>query len=304
MLSLLEILKTEYSAEMPKVPYKLPKINHGGEDYDLSKRWYVYYSYVDPKTRKMERQPPIYMNVNRDYSMAKERLARLKSIKNNLAELLKKGYSPYPDTETKESSTIKSALEWAYEMKIATLSETSVPDYRSKKNQFIKYLEKHGFDILPSDQFPKKYLQDYLNEIILKNSGKTHNNHKVVLSSLFDVLKKNELISNNFVTDIDNQSHKPEKNKSYLNKQLDELFEEISKDKKLLLFIQFVSYNFLRPIEVTRLKYEDLKINEPVPYLEVKTKNKPLKTKIIPNVMLLLLKEIQFGIPWRSGFQN
>lgn len=204
----------------------------------ISQRWYVYYSYVDPETGKMKRQPPIYMDVNRDFQTVTERLTRLKAIKKNLAELLKKGYSPYPDTDLKERSTIKSALEWAYEMKVATLSETSIPDYRSKKNQFIKYLEKNGYDIIPSDQFPKKYLQDYLNDIILKNSGKTHNNQKVVLSSLFEVLKKNDLIGGNFVRDIDNQNHKPEKNKSYSTTQIDDLFKEISKDDKLLLSIR------------------------------------------------------------------
>lgn len=308
MLSILETLKTEYKTEynirMPKVPYVLPQIYHGGNDYDLSQRWYVYYSYIDPKTGKMKRQPPIYMEVNRDCKTVKDRLDRLNSIKKNLTELLKKGYSPYPPEEEKEKSTIKNALEWAYEMKIATLAETSIPDYRSKKNKFIKYLEEHGLDILPSDKFPKEHLQAYLNEIILKNSGKTHNNHKVVLSSLFEVLKSNELISDNFVKDIGNQNHTPEKNKSYSNTQLNDLFKEISKDNQLLLFIQFVSYNFLRPIEVVRLKYEDLKIDESVPYLEVKTKNKPLKTKIIPNVMLSLLKEIKFGNPGDLVFKT
>lgn len=41
MLSLLEILKTEYSneysIEMLNVTYKSPKIYHGGDDYDFSK---------------------------------------------------------------------------------------------------------------------------------------------------------------------------------------------------------------------------------------------------------------------------
>lgn len=103
---------------------------------------------------------------------------------------------------------------------------------------------------------------NYLNEIILKNSGKTHNNHKVVLSSLFDVLKRNEMIKDNFIKEIGDQSSTPKKNKSYSSDQLETLFEEISKDENLLLFIQFVSYNFLRPIEVVRLKSDDLKINE------------------------------------------
>ena len=301
MSSLLETLISEYSNEyntdMSVVPYKLPKIYHGGKDFDLSQRWYVYYSYLNPITGKMQRQNPIYMNVNRDYNTVADRMKRLKLISKNLTELLKNGYSPYSDSEVKEKYTIKEAIEWAYELKAATLSDTSIPDYRSKKNQFVKYLEKHGLDVYRSDEFSKKYVQNYMNEIILKNSGKTHNNHKVVLSSFFEILKKNDLISENFIKDIDNQVSKPEKNKSYSKAQLDELFNEVSKDERLFLFVQFISYNILRPIEVARLKFEDLKIHDNPPFLQVKTKNKPLKTKLIPSIMLNSLQNLKFGNP-------
>ena len=36
--------------------YTKPKIYHGGNDFDLSKRWYVYYSYLNPKTGEMVQQ--------------------------------------------------------------------------------------------------------------------------------------------------------------------------------------------------------------------------------------------------------
>lgn len=301
MLSLLEILKTEYSNEysivMPNIPYKLPKIYHGGKDYDLSQRWYVYYSYINPNTGKMQRQPPIYMNVNRDYTTVKERLSRLNAISKNLAELLKKGYSPFPSEDLKERSTIKSSLEWAIKMKKSTLSETSIPDYESRTNQFINYLEKNGYDVIPADEFPKKYVLDYLNSILLKLSAKTHNNHKVVISSLFDVLKKNEMIPHNYLREIDNQKTDSKRHKSYSASQLEKLFEEIAKDQQMLLFIQFVSYNFLRPIEVVRLKFDDLKLNDAPPYLQVKAKNKALKTKIIPDILLQFLKTLKFRDP-------
>ena len=43
---------------------------------DLSKRWYVYYSYRNPKTGKMERQNPIYKDINR-YKTKYERMENL-----------------------------------------------------------------------------------------------------------------------------------------------------------------------------------------------------------------------------------
>ena len=42
----------------------------------------------------------------------------------------------------------------------------------------------------------------------------------------------------------------------YYNKRIYEFLAE--NDPNLLLFIKFVSYNFLRPIEVCRLKVEDI----------------------------------------------
>ncbi|MBD3904497.1 tyrosine-type recombinase/integrase [Chryseobacterium sp. Ch-15] len=299
MSTLLETLLSEYSNEynfdMSVVQYKLPKIYHGGKDFDLSQRWYVYYSYLNPSTGKMQRQNPIYMNVNRDYNTVVDRMKRLKSISKNLTELLKNGYSPYSDSEIKEKYNIKEAIEFAYEIKASTLAQTTIPEYKSRKNKFIKFLESNSYDVISADEFPKKYLLNYMNDIIKNNSGKTHNNHKVVLSSLFEILKSNEIIKNNFLTDINNQISNPKKNKSYSNKQLEILFDEISKDEKILLFIQFVSYNFLRPIEVVRLKFEDLKIDEKPAYLQVKAKNKPLKTKLIPSILLKELQTLQYS---------
>ena len=46
--------ETAYSFEMNK-KYTKPRIFHGGKNFDLKKRWYVYYSFLDPETGKMKR---------------------------------------------------------------------------------------------------------------------------------------------------------------------------------------------------------------------------------------------------------
>lgn len=66
MAKILDILKTEYATAydfniMKK--YSEPKIYNANGD--LSKRWYVYYSFRNPKTGKLTRQTPIYAEVNR-----------------------------------------------------------------------------------------------------------------------------------------------------------------------------------------------------------------------------------------------
>ena len=55
-------------------------------------------------------------------------------------------------------------------------------------------------------------------------------------------------------------------------------------DPILLLFIKFVCYNFLRPIEVCRLKVKDIDVKDKKVYL--KAKNKAVKIKIIPDILI------------------
>jgi hypothetical protein len=72
-----EILQNEYAREYTlkgKKDYSEPKIYDAGGD--LTKRWYVYYSYRDPETGKLKRRPPIYKGANR-YKTKGERMEGL-----------------------------------------------------------------------------------------------------------------------------------------------------------------------------------------------------------------------------------
>jgi integrase len=302
MLSLTQILKTEYDFEyktgMIERQYILPKIYHGGKDFDLSKRWYVYYSYRHPDTGLMVRQPAIYMNVNRDFSTAEERLSRLKLIQKNLKDLLKKGFSPYPSKDQQESCTIKSALDWAFNLKQATLSDSARTDYSSRVKKLQAFLARKGYDVIDVKDFPKKYIFEYFNELIVSGSAKSFNNHKSALSSIFTVLKDNEMIPENYISSVKNTKAQPKKNKTFSDELLNTLLENIQQnDPQLLLFINFISYNVLRPVEVVRLKWNDLKLNQNPSYLEVKAKNKPLKVKIIPSFFADQLRSVESKEP-------
>lgn len=159
-------------------------------------------------------------------------------------------------------------------------------------------MAKKGYDIIEVSDFPKKYIFEYFNELLVSGSAKSYNNHKSVLSSIFNVLKDNEMISENYISSVKNAKAKPKKNKSYSDEQLSILMENIQRnDPKLALFINFVSYNILRPVEVVRLKWNDLKLNENPAYLEVKAKNKYLKVKIIPGFFAEQLRKIESKNP-------
>src|SRR5690606_18788581 len=77
-----------------KKNFSSPKIYSANGD--LSKRWYVYFSYRDPSTGKLKRQTPIYANANK-FKTKEDRLSILVTYRKSLLKLLKKGYSPYAD---------------------------------------------------------------------------------------------------------------------------------------------------------------------------------------------------------------
>lgn len=63
---------------------------------DLSKRWYVYFSYRHPKTGKLKRVKNIYGKANR-FKSKEERYAVLNLYKKRLIKLLEDGFNPFKD---------------------------------------------------------------------------------------------------------------------------------------------------------------------------------------------------------------
>ncbi|MDT0552089.1 tyrosine-type recombinase/integrase [Urechidicola vernalis] len=322
-------------------PFSEPKIYTGGVDISmwsklsneqkttaLSKEWYLYYSYRNPTTGKLKRQPNIKAGVNR-YKTKRERLSFLKVMKESLLELLKAGFNPYnhdPELERKffgslesvelnstnvvnsskktnikeveinptteiESISVMKALKLGLETKKRTLSSSTYGRYASRVNQFEKWLENEGLIEESIESVSKKTIIKYLNKVLETTSARNRNNVRGVLSSLFNTLEDNEIIEENFVRKINVLQAKASRNKTYTPQQQKEIYEYMEQhDSILLLFVQFVSYNFLRPIEVCRLRIEDIDVVDKKLY--VRAKNKMVKIKIIPEILIECLPDL------------
>lgn len=256
---------------------------------DITKRWYVYFSYLNPKTNKMERQTPLYYGINNLKDVA-ERRAAAKQLRDMVENVLKNGHSPYEEEYTEEKViTIEKAIELGLENAKATMKETSFKDHKYRILNFQKWLYENGFKDRVLSVITKRTVLNFLNSVLQRTSPKNRNNFRASLSILFSFLEENEYITDNFVSKIPVLKAKPERNKTYTQVQEEELFKYLeTHDKQLLLMIKFVSYNFLRPIEVCRLQIKDINFEER--QLVVDAKNQLQKTKIIPE---LLFKEIE-----------
>jgi len=318
-----------------KLNFSEPKIFTGGvaisqwstlskteQESALQKDWYIYYSFRNPITGKLERQPNIKAGANK-FKTKKERLEILKSLQRNLQILLERGFNPYADnTEKKEqlyskettaipfantnhktiandlqdklsvqepvktnSITIKESFELALKIKKSVLSKTSYPNFKSNTTRFEKWLFANNFVNKTIETITKKTVIEYLNDVLQNTSPRTRNNARIDISSLFQVLEDNDIIPENFIKKINVLKATPERNKTYTSTLQNDIYSYMEEhDKTLLLFVKFISYNYLRPIEVCRLRIEDIDLVDRKLY--VKAKNSPVKTKIIPEILI------------------
>ncbi|WP_338733474.1 tyrosine-type recombinase/integrase [Mangrovimonas cancribranchiae] len=317
-----------------KPQFSTPKIYNAKGD--LSKRWYVYFSFRNPKTGKLERMKNIYGIAN-TYKKKEERFEVLSIYRKRLLILLKKGYNPFEDnkhlinkesqpeavntqnetssipkpiqqpitpviqkqdniaTSNTEQETTGTSLEKAFglslHLKKNVVSERTLKDYRAHADKFISWLKDERPNITTIDMVDKAVIMTYLNEVLSRSSARNCNNYRTNLSSLMQTMEDNDIIPANHVKKIKALKTKPERNKTYSHKTQQDIFDYLkTEDPILLLYIKFISYNFLRPIEVCRLKIKDINVKEGL--LQFKSKNNPLEVKRIPNILLKDLPDL------------
>ncbi len=291
----------------------------------ISKDWYIYYKFLDGTTGKLKRMPNIKGGCNR-FKTKRERIAILTKLRDALEYLLEKGLNPYLeadlsliDAEKPSSSesqkaiivpipnkpevtvisepikaepiepvlSIKEAFEYALKIKKKSLNETSYMNFAGRINRFKKALDENA----PITSLNRKQTNEYLNSILESTSARNRNNTRIDLSTLFEVFANDEIIPENFIKRINTLKTKPERNKTYTPDMQEKIYSYLEKnDPLLLLFIKFISYNFLRPVEVCRLKVGDLDIKDKKIY--VRAKNKLVKIKIIPEILIKDLPDL------------
>ncbi|WP_452223520.1 tyrosine-type recombinase/integrase [Lacinutrix chionoecetis] len=342
MLNFKQIVTFAYDCEYEnaydlkiKKNFSTPKIYNAKGD--LTKRWYVYFSFRNPETGKLKRMTPIYGDANA-YKTKEDRLQVLTQYRKTIIKLLNQGFSPFennieafenlkkpptipeiikeePKPETpilkvveekiveEPKMLVKEAFDFALNYKKKLVGVTTMRSYENRDDYFLRWLTKNYPELKTIDKLSKKLMLTFLNETLERTTARTRNNYRTELGAIFQVLEDNEIIESNFVKKINVLKSTPNRNKTYTDEQQQVIFEYLEKhDKVLLLFIKFISYNFLRPIEVCRLQIKDININTRT--VQFKAKNSPLKTKIIPEILWKELPDLTQFNPEDFLFTN
>ena len=186
---------------------------------------------------------------------------------------------------------LREAFDFGLKLKEKLINSTTKRNYENKIKLLLEWLSKKHPDIKTIQALDKKILTEFLNHVLDNTSPRNRNNYRTDLSSIMQVLEDNEIIGQNFIKKIPVLKSIPQRNKTYTDDQQEEIFSYLEeKDSLLLLFIKFISYNFLRPKEVCRLTVGDINLKEQI--VVFKAKSKPLKTKRIPSIILDELPDI------------
>lgn len=315
LLSLQKEYSKAYFLKKFTTPKIFPKIVTSGQHFSESdkeailekyKKWYVYYKYVNPETGVMEQQTPIYFKINRTYPDFDDRLKHIKLLRDAVEKLLKRGFSPYekkPEdqangqevtveksrTNKKSNSSVREkiitaerALDKGLEISQDEVEQTTYDSYRVRVNQLKEYLKKKKLLKTSIENIDKQVISDFLKTFKTNN----RNNVKNALSPIFTILSSENMIAVNFVKEIRNKKKvQQEPVRIYTKEEVDHLTKLLAlHDPKLLMYVKLVAYMFWRPIEIVRIHKDDIDFEGRV-IRYIKTKGKPFKTKIIPDIL-------------------
>lgn len=312
-----EKLKVVYQNTYPMKPWKglaiYPKVieQRAASDFSSAEkkhltrkgfRWYVYYRYLNPETDKFEKIISPTLHLNRIHSNFNERHKAFRRLLASVKEMLEGDHSPFDVTVIDgDIITMEKALEKSLDNKKSSVGIETYKSYEIRVNQLKEFLRKKK--VLKHDTYSFNYriLKDFFNKVAKDTSMANRNNSLAALKSIFTDMYKNEYIPENYLKRIDKEKTVNNRFKSYSQKQANDILKYLNEnDPVMSLFIKFIGYNFLRPVEVVRLKVGDLDLDNKLLTVFVKQGRK--KIKRIPDDIVEELIKYDLSKPDRLLF--
>lgn len=267
--------------------------NCGG---DVFKKWFVYFSYRNPETGKLER-----IKVSDgfgQYKTAEEKTTYAQKLIASINLKLKNGWNPFAkehmlyrlveDEAIYNSTLLTFHLQTALDGCKPDLRKKSYQSYQSYLNGFKVWLESEKLSIISIQEFNKgqaRQLVDYL-IIVRKLARKTRNAYLITMKMLFQKVVDEDIIITNPFVKIKRVSHSSVPVRHFDDYQKQVLKEHISiNNPQLWLLIEFMFFCFLRPNELRRIKTRDIHGGKILVKGEI-AKNKKTEYVLIPKPLL------------------
>ena len=275
--------------------YKLAKLYDA--DNDLSRQWFVYFYFKHPENGKFVRFRKWISNRIRTKSGRRDVAhAIIKSF--NIK--LQRGWSPFAEEETRLTS-IEQAFNHAINIKSASIGKRAVQTYRSISGKFIMYLQKNKLNNVSIGDISHKIIQDFFDQSIIKEkiSPRTFNNRITALKTIFNWLIRRDYLLFNPADRIERMPEPDPELTAFTESELRMISGELPGwDYNLYVISQLIFYCFLRPAEIVRLQFKDVVREKSLIMVPgTKSKNKKTETIIMPDQLMINIREWNLGFP-------
>lgn len=280
------------------INYKEPAIYDAGGD--VTKQWFIFYSYVDPSTGKYRRFK-VFFDLNSHKSKT-DRLEQAIALKKAYSELLRVGFNPFKPFRYAKGFSISECIDTFLQEIEPQLKKNSFLRFKHDLRRFQGWLDENGLGGLHISEIKRMHIFNYLEWAKKKGrwtSGKSYNSNKNNISRMFNYFINNydDVVEKNPVAKIESKPVVTRGNQPYNDQEFAAVKKAIlERDPYLWRICQFVYYAAVRnEAEGINLKVGDIDFasNKIIIRPELSKVNKKQYIPIYPEFLKILRDEMK-----------
>lgn len=263
----------------------------------MSTDWYVWFRFFDSSRNRMV-QKRFKKGVN-EFHNYKERLLEIRALRDAITEELAGGWNPL--TRVQQPSirihSITEAIDYVLKLKSATLRTKSRYAYTYIMKMFKEWLTKKQLGNTAVKWFRPIDAQEYMDHLLLnkKYSGRTFNDHLIILRTFFNCFMEREWIDRNPFRSVKRKKTTIGRNLAYTESERNRLISELKqRDLRMYFFSQIIFHCFIRRTELTCIKVKHVDLtNFTIIIPGDDAKNGHQESVVIPKDLEPVLKEME-----------
>lgn len=262
---------------------------------DMSKDWYVWFRFFDGKNWKQLR----YKKGINEFKVYKQRLAEMNALKQALKDELLAGWNPLVphQVRTIQIYSLEEGFSHILNVKGKTVRTKTWYAYKYITGLFMGWLRLQQLDQTGIQQFTGAQAQEYMDYLLLKKqfSGRTFNDHLIVLRTFFNCFVEREWITKNPFRTVETKTTTIGRNLAYTEAEKELLIKTLlEKDIRMYFFTQIMFHCFIRRTEMTAIKVKDVDlVNKTIIIPGETAKNNSQESVVIPKGLLPVLKQME-----------
>ena len=222
-------------------------------------RWYIDFTRFDPETGNETRHRQDFdLNDIEDLAIRAEVGERL--VKNIQQFIYDKPAKPVALPAQVSGTTVSEAVAQVLAVKMQLPRKNSRKSYKYIGNKLLLWCSKMHYAGLPIEEFTKKHARAYWNALIAsgKYCGRTLNNYRVCLRTIWNVMIEDETVTVNPWAAIKPERVGEKRRRPFSDVERRTVAQEIEQTDYWMfrgVLLQFFCY--IRPVELLRLRFRD-----------------------------------------------